>query len=48
MGTILSVLIHFLYAFPISIEGVETKDLKMPPELGEHNEEVICEWLNQL
>ena len=33
-------------AFPISIEGVETKDLKMPPELGEHNEEVICEWLN--
>ena len=29
-----------------NIQWVETKDLKMPPELGEHNEEVICEWLN--
>ena len=32
--------------FPISIKGVETKDLKIPPKLGEHNEEIISEWLN--
>ena len=32
--------------FPVSIKGVETKDLKIPPKLGEHNEEIISEWLN--
>ena len=32
--------------FPVSIKGVETKDLKNPPKLGEHNEEIISEWLN--
>ena len=32
--------------FPVSIKGVETKDLKIPPKLGEHNEEIIPEWLN--
>ena len=32
--------------FPVSIKGVETKDLKIPPKLGEHNEEIILEWLN--
>jgi crotonobetainyl-CoA:carnitine CoA-transferase CaiB-like acyl-CoA transferase len=34
--------------FPVSIKGVETKDLKIPPKLGEHNEEIISEWLNYL
>jgi crotonobetainyl-CoA:carnitine CoA-transferase CaiB-like acyl-CoA transferase len=32
--------------FPVSIKEVETKDLKIPPKLGEHNEEIISEWLN--
>jgi crotonobetainyl-CoA:carnitine CoA-transferase CaiB-like acyl-CoA transferase len=32
--------------FPVSIKGVITKDLKIPPKLGEHNEEIISEWLN--
>ena len=32
--------------FPVSIKGVETKNLKIPPKLGEHNEEIISEWLN--
>ena len=32
--------------FPVSIKGVETKVLKIPPKLGEHNEEIISEWLN--
>ena len=32
--------------FPVSIKGVETKDLKIPPKLGEHNKEIISEWLN--
>jgi crotonobetainyl-CoA:carnitine CoA-transferase CaiB-like acyl-CoA transferase len=32
--------------FPVLIKGVETKDLKIPPKLGEHNEEIISEWLN--
>ncbi|MDC0092680.1 CoA transferase, partial [Alphaproteobacteria bacterium] len=37
--------VTYSVTFPISIAGVDTKDLKMPPELGEHNEEIISEWL---
>jgi len=32
-------------AFPVSISGVNTGTLSPPPLLGEHNEEVLAEWL---
>ena len=35
----------YTIAFPIKISGVDTKYIKAPPELGEHNKEVIAEWL---
>ena len=33
--------------FPINITGVDTKSVNSPPELGEHNNEVVSEWLDK-